>query len=138
MRKKKDVPIFKQENKMIEIKITIDDALQLLLERMKFEMKMRQKIGFVSPESELENLSFKELKSIVDAAIFDTLFLLPGELITGESNLSKILTATVRILPKILHREEFYVYDEVKATNLIKCIKRIIRNRTVDNAHLQN
>jgi hypothetical protein len=123
---------------MIEIKITIDDAFQLLLERVNYEMRMRQKVGFVSPDLQLENLSYLELKSIVDVAIFDTLTLLPADLITNESNLASIVTATVRLLPKILHREEFYIFNELKSRNLIKRIQTIFKTNTDQNIFLQN
>ncbi len=123
---------------MLEIKITINDALQLLLERMKFELKMRQKLNRFAEESRLENLSFKELKSIVDASIFDTVFLLPIELIASETNLVSIISSTVHALSRILHREEFLLFNEKKAKRLIQPIVYHIKLQSNKNNFLNN
>ena len=104
---------------MIEIKITIDTALSLLLDRMKFELKLRQKQGVIKPGLRLENLSYKDLRNLIEASVFDTVFLLPVDLITSETNLVQIITGTVRALAKVFHREEFLLYTSQQAKKLV-------------------
>jgi len=107
---------------MIEIKITIDTALSLLLDRMNLELKLRQRDGFVTKGSRLENLSYQQLLPIVEASIFDTVFLLPVDLIMQETNLVQIITGTVRALARILHREEFALFSSQRVFRLIQPI----------------
>ena len=104
---------------MIEIKITIDTALSLLLDRMKFELKLRKKQGVIKPGLRLENLSYKDLRNLIEASVFDTVFLLPVDLITSETNLVQIITGTVRALAKVFHREEFLLYTSQQAKKLV-------------------
>ena len=104
---------------MIEIKITIDTALSLLLDRMKFELKLRQKQSVIKPGLRLENLSYKDLRNLIEASVFDTVFLLPVDLITSETNLVQIITGTVRALAKVLHREEFLLYTSQQAKKIV-------------------
>lgn len=113
---------------MIEIRITIDAALTLLLERMKFELKIRQREGIIKPGLKLENLSYEDLFKLTEASLFDTVFLLPVDLITSETNLVQIITQTVRALSKVLNREEFQLYTQRQAQKLIAPIKRIFVN----------
>jgi hypothetical protein len=113
---------------MIEIKITIEAALALLLERMKFELKFRQKAGIIPASSRLENLSYKELIQICEAAIFDTIFLLPTDLVIQETNLTHIITETVKSLARIYKKEEFLLFSQKKARHLIQPIVDYITN----------
>ena len=112
---------------MLEIKITIDSALQLLLERMRYELNKRQQTNAALVNFQLAELSFKELKSIVDASIFDTIGMLPLDIILMESNLVSIIGSTVRALAKIFHHEEFLLFSDKNAERLInsldKCLK---------------
>jgi len=123
---------------MLEIKITIGDALQLLLERMKFELRMRQKTEKVLEGLRLEDIPYRELKPIVDSAIFDTVFLLPADIITLETNLNLIITSTVRALSKILHKEEFVLFKEKHARRLLQPIVNQIKLQTLNSNFLQN
>lgn len=123
---------------MLEIKITIDDALHLLLERIKFEVKMRQKSNRFKEETRLETLSYNELKSIVDSAISDTVFLLPVELLTTDTNLPQIISSTVHALSRILHKEEFLLFTEKRARRLIQPIINLIKIESENNNFLQN
>jgi len=107
---------------MIEIKITIDSALGLLLERMNLELKLRQRDMIIPKGLRLENLSFNQLFLIVEASIFDTIFLLPIDLVSKETNLVNIITGTVRALARVLHKEEFELFSAHQASNLIQPI----------------
>jgi hypothetical protein len=111
---------------MIEIKITVDAALSLLLERMKYELKIRQKDGLIPKGIRIENLTYSELISIVETSVFDTVFLLPIEIIRTENNLAKIVTDAVRALSKALHREEFQLYSQEQAKKIISSIKKFV------------
>ena len=123
---------------MIEIKISIDDASQLLLQRMKLELRMRQKAGTISTGLRLDNLSYNELMSIVDSAIFDTVFLLPIDILTSETNLTQIITATVRAMSKVLLIEEFALFTEKHAQCLILPIVGHIKAKTKENKFSEN
>jgi hypothetical protein len=107
---------------MIEIKISIDAALNLLLERMKFEMKKRKKIGLIEPGLRLENLSYKDLVDLLETSIFDTVFLLPVELVVAESNLPQIIYETIQTLSKALFREELLLFPKQRVAALLKPI----------------
>ena len=123
---------------MIEIKITIDTALSLLLDRMKFELKLRQKQGVLKQGLRLENLSYKDLINLIEASVFDTVFLLPVDLITSETNLIQIITGTVRALAKVLHREEFLLYTTLQAKKLIDPINSYFQDSLKENIYNYN
>lgn len=113
---------------MIEIRITVEAALALLLERMKFELKFRQKAGIISTGLKLEDLSFDQLKEIAEYSIFDTVFLLPSDLVIQETNISYIITETVKALSKIYNHDEFTSYSNRKAKSLIQPIVEYLSN----------
>ena len=104
---------------MIEIRITIDTALNLLLNRMKIELKFRQNDGTITKGLRLENLSYKQLFSIVEASIFDTVMMLPVDLITNETNLCNIITETVKTLARIFHKEEFSLFTNTQTRKIL-------------------
>lgn len=114
---------------MIEIKITLDSALQLLMERMKHELRLRQLGGNIFRGINLDELSVKELQSITDAAVFDTIFLLPIEIVIAETNLIKIIGTTVRALSKVLHKEEFLLFTDQKAKSLVQPIINYLKTQ---------
>jgi hypothetical protein len=107
---------------MIEIRITVEAALALLLERMKFELKFRQQAGIISKGLRMEDLSYEQLLEVAEASIFDTIFLLPSDLIIQESNLSFIITETVRSLARIYKKEKFQSFSNKKAKSLLQPI----------------
>jgi hypothetical protein len=113
---------------MIEIRITVEAALTLLLERMKFELKFRQKAGIIPKGVRLEDLSYSQLIKIVEASIFDTIFLLPPDLILQETNLIHIITETVKSLSRLFKKEEFVLFTLKKARNLVQPIHSYINS----------
>jgi len=117
---------------MIEIKISIDTALTLLLDRMKFEMKSRKKIGLIEPGLRLENLAYKDLIDLLEASIFDTVFLLPVELLIVESNLPQIINETIQSLSRILFREELLLFSNKKIAALLKPIVHFFKKAGKD------
>jgi hypothetical protein len=123
---------------MIEIKITVDAALSLLLERMKHELKIRQKDGLIPNGIALENLTYSELVSIIETSVFDTVFLLPLEIIRTENNLAQIITESVRALSKVLHREEFQLYSHHQAKKIILEIKEYVETNSSVNKPGEN
>jgi len=122
---------------MIEIKITIDSALTLLLERMNIELKIRQRDMIVPKGLRIENLPYKQLLPIVESSIFDTVFLLPVELVAQETNLINIITGTVRALSRILHQEEFKSFSSQQAFRLIQPIVNHLQLH-IENKNFQN
>ena len=123
---------------MIEIRITIDTAQGLILDRMKYELKARQKQRMIIPGIKLEELSSEELKKIIDASILDTVFLLPVDLINTETNLIKIITGTVKALAKTLNRDELLLYSDKKAYLLIQPICDLIDGSLKDQVFKYN
>jgi len=117
---------------MIEIKITVDAALSLLLERMKFELRIRQKSGLIPSGLSMQNLTYKELISIIEVSVFDTIFLLPVEIICTETNLAQIVVSAVRALSKILHREEFQLYSQDQAQKIISDIRSYLESNLAE------
>lgn len=107
---------------MIEIKITIDSALALLLERMNLELKLRQRDKMIPNGLRLDDLTYRQLYLIVEASVFDTIFLLPIDLVSQETNLINIITGTVRALSRILNKEEFKLFSSQHASRLIQPI----------------
>ncbi len=107
---------------MIEIKITIDSALAILLERMNMELKIRQRDLIIPKGLKLENLPHRQLMPIVEASIFDTVFLLPPELVIRETNLINIITGTVRALSRIVSQDEFRSFSSQRTSRIIQPI----------------
>jgi hypothetical protein len=122
---------------MIEIKITIDSALNLLLERMNLELKIRQRDKVIMRGLSLESLSYAQLLPIVEASVFDTIFLLPIDLVAQETNLINIVTMTVKALSRILHKSEFQYYSTEQATSLLEPIISYFRSN-VSSKDFQN
>ena len=114
---------------MIEIKITIDSALNLLLNRMKVELSFRQRCGEITKGLRLENLSFNQLYSIARSAVFDTAFMLPIDLMVQESNLNYIITATIKSLAKVFHRDEFSIFSTKQTEQLLEPIYRYYKEQ---------
>ena len=123
---------------MIEIRITIDTALNLLLNRMKVELKFRQNDGTITKELRLENLSYKQLFPIVEASIFDTVIMLPLELITNETNLNYIITATVKSLARIFHKEEFSMFTSTQTKKILEPIYRYFKEQLKSKDYERN
>jgi hypothetical protein len=122
---------------MIEIKITIDTALNMLLNRMKIELNLRQKSGMIMSGLRLENLSYKQLHPIVEAAIFDTVFLLPVDLITNETNLRYIITETVKTLSRIFHQEEFTLFSNNQTKKILDPVYNYL-NKQLETKDFEN
>lgn len=123
---------------MIEIKITTDNALRLLMERMKFELSLRQKSGMIKHGMHLDELSFSETMRLVESSVFDTIFLLPVEIITSQTNLVSIIASTVRALSRVLHKEEFLLFSDRQSRNLIEPIRKFLIRETRANNFLKN
>jgi hypothetical protein len=122
---------------MIEIKITIDVAMTLFFERMKFELLICQRLGIINPGLKFENLSYDEVFEIMEASVFDTVLSLPVDLLASETNLMQIITQTVHSLDKVLSWEEFQLYSTLQAAKLITSvcsyIKAILKSNNYKN-----
>ena len=108
---------------MIEIKITTDAAVNLLIERINYEHKLRIRNNMLSMDSRLEDLKFKDLAALTETAAIDLVFLLPVEALIQKSNLPEILLKSFRSLSKIYKREEFEFYTLRKINTLLKPIR---------------
>jgi hypothetical protein len=117
---------------MIEIKISIDTALALILNRLELELTMRQRDNLLPKSYKLENLTSFELNELIDTALFDTIFMLPVELLTSESNLIQIISETLRALSKNLSREDLLLYPTSRINKILKRVKSIMIDN-IDN-----
>ena len=104
---------------MIEIKISADAAVNLLVERMNYEYKLRVRHNLINDLGKLENLNYKDLLNIAETAAFDLVFLLPVEAHVQESNLKDILIKSFRSLAKIYKCPEFNSYSSYNVQKLL-------------------
>ncbi|MCF8261647.1 MAG: hypothetical protein K9J12_12795 [Melioribacteraceae bacterium] len=111
---------------MIEIKIPEQAAIQLLMERMRFELEMRIKAGIYSRTTQLENLTYQQIFDLVECSAFDIISLLPPDILIDRSNLPSIIAKAIKSLSKIYSYYEFNLYSEEKAERLILPIKKLI------------
>lgn len=111
---------------MIELKIPIKEAVNMLTDRMEFEFKLRKETNAKLREYKLENLPYKTLLSIAEVAAFDLIFLLPLEVFEEENNLADIISKSMRALADVFVREEFLTYKKSNAEKLIGKIHVII------------
>ena len=123
---------------MIEIKITIDAAVSLLLERMRFELLISQRQGIFSPNFKLENISNDDLFKIMEASVFDTVLSLPVDLIASETNIVQIITQTVHSLDKVLFCEQFKTYSTFKAEKLLAPVCAYIKTMLKPDIYKNN
>lgn len=123
---------------MIEIRITIEAAISILIEKMKIELKERQRRGLIPLTLRLEDLQLKDLQKIVETSIFDTLFLLPIDLILQSSNISYILTEAVKSLSRIFKKEEFYLIDHRKVKKIVNRVIKFLEEKTKDESFKYN
>lgn len=123
---------------MIEIKISLDAALALLMARLKLELKLRKRANLVPESAALETLPFKKLNELVETAVIDTVFMLPMDLLMLETNLVHIVTETIKALSKSLNREEFLLYPNRQAQKLVQRAIDIIAQSTKDDQFKNN
>lgn len=112
---------------MLEIKISVTTAANLLVQRMRVEFEQRKRMGLFAEGYDLSNIPFKELTRITEAAIFDLIILLPAEVFLKENNLALIIANAVRTLAKDLNREEFILYDIKNAANIVDSVTRLFK-----------
>ncbi len=123
---------------MVEIKISVAAAANLLIQRMHSEFDYRKRKGLFAEGFGLENISFKDLTKITETAIFDLIILLPAEIFMKENNLPQIITGAVRSLAKDLNREEFALYDLKKADNIVSSVRRLFVKAEKNKSYLNN
>lgn len=123
---------------MIEIKITTDAAVSLLVERMNYEFKLRVKYNLINDPGKLENLDYKDLLNIAETAAFDLVFLLPVEAHVQESNLKDILVKSFRSLAKIYKCHQFNSYSPKNVKTLLKPITHTFKLVDDENSYKYN
>ncbi|MCX7798549.1 MAG: hypothetical protein N2249_07990 [Melioribacter sp.] len=123
---------------MVEIRITIEAAVSILIEKMKIELKERQKCGLIPAGLRLEDVHLKDLQKILEASVFDTLFLLPIDLVVQNSNISYVLTEAIKSLARIFKKEEFYLINLNHIKKIIKQVSRFLENKTKNNYFKNN
>jgi len=115
---------------MIEIRITIEAIISILIEKMKIELRQRQRCGLIPIGLRLEDLSYNQLIKIVEASIFDTLFMLPIDLVLMESNIAQLITEAVKTLSRIFKKEEFSMFNKRQAQKIINRVTKFLSEST--------
>jgi len=115
---------------MIEIRITIEAIISILIEKMKIELRQRQRCGLIPIGLRLEDLSYYQLIKIVEASIFDTLFMLPIDLVLMESNIAQLITEAVKTLSRIFKKEEFSMFNKRQAQKIINRVTKFLSEST--------
>lgn len=123
---------------MLEIKISVTTAANLLVQRMRSEFEYRKKQGMFAEGYDLNNISYKELLKIAETAIYDLIILLPAEVFLKENNLALIIANAIRTLAKDLNREELCLYDVKKAQNIVDSVCRLFKRSERDKSYLNN
>lgn len=108
---------------MIEIKISTDAAVALLIDRMKYEFELRMKTGVIPSGTKLADLDSETLIAIAETAALDLIFLLPFEILSQRNNLVEILYKAFRSLSKQLNREEFKQYSAEASQKLLEKVE---------------
>ena len=108
---------------MIEIKISTDAAVALLIDRMKYEVELRMKTGVIPSGTKLEDLESDNLIAIAETAALDLIFLLPFEILSQRNNLVEILYKAFRSLSKQLNRDEFKQYSAEASKKLLEKVE---------------
>lgn len=123
---------------MLELKISVTTAANLLMQRMHAEFDERKKMGLYPGGYEINNISYSDIKQITETSIFDLIILLPAEIFLKENNLALIITTAVRTLAKDLNREEFVLYDTKNAQSIVDSICRLFKKTEKDKSYLNN
>ena len=108
---------------MIEIKISTDAAVALLIDRMKYEFELRMKTGVIPSGTKLEDLESDNLIAIAETAALDLIFLLPFEILSQRNNLVEILYKAFRSLSKQLNRDEFKQYSAEASKKILEKVE---------------
>jgi hypothetical protein len=123
---------------MIEIKISINEATTLLLDRMENELEMRKKAGLMPEDYTLDDLSFKDLLDIAEVATFDLVTLIPLNVLVQDNNVCDIISKVFISLADIFQYEEFKNYSVRRAESLIAPLKELIDNANVEENFFMN
>ncbi len=123
---------------MIEIKITIEAAISILVEKMKIELKQRQRSRLIPAGLRLEDLNYTQLINIVDTSIFDTLFLLPIDLVLQDINISYVFSEAVKSLARVFKKEEFALFNRKRAKKIVNKVTKILSEAIKSNNFINN
>ncbi len=117
---------------MIDFNITIEDATNLLHQKMKHELRLKQKQGLISMELSIESVSLKDLFNLLETSIFDLILLLPIDTIISQENIFKFIESTVQTLAHKIKREELFLFSSKdfrkRVTPIFQEIKRQTEN----------
>lgn len=123
---------------MVEFRIPTNLVANLLAERIKTEIKMREELNIISSGENLEDLSTTEIFNIIETAAFDLVALLPAHLLTQKNNLEEIIVKAIKSLPIAYERHEFSEYSESRISNLLKPIKSQFEVDDFEEAFVNN
>lgn len=123
---------------MIDFNITIEDATKLLHQKMKHELRLKQKQELIQPELSLESISMKTLFSLLETSIFDLILLLPIDSIISQENIFKFVESTVHSLAIKIKREELYLFSSKEFKKRIQPFLKEFEKQTQNLNFLKN
>jgi hypothetical protein len=130
--------MFKNKKTMIDFNITIEDATKLLHQKMKHELRLKQKQGIIQNELDLETISLKDLFSLLETSIFDLILLLPIDSIISQDNIFKFIESTVQTLALKIKREELLLFSSKDFKKRIHPIFQDIKKQTENLNFVKN
>ncbi len=123
---------------MLELKIPVNTAVNLILERMKLELALKKRARQYHPEITLQNLPQEELLLLAKCAILDLAFFLPAGIHYENNNLAYIIYSAIHKLGDMLHCTNFAEFTLKDAEKLIEPVKNLFNNSLKDNSFLNN
>ena len=123
---------------MIELKISAATAANLLMQKMKEELRDRKFKGFYPYYYELYTMPSDDLHNITETAIFDLIILLPAEIFLKENNLALIIESAIRALAKELNREQLILFNIKNADKIVNSICRLFIKAEENKSYLNN
>jgi hypothetical protein len=128
----------KKDNFMIDFNISIEDAQKLLYEKMKQELRLKQRQGLIPSDLNLETISFKDLNTILETSILDLILLLPIEIVISQENIYKFIESTVHSLSIKIKREELLLFSARNFKKIVTPIFDKIKKQTENLQFLKN
>ena len=104
---------------MIELNIPPKVAVNLLVDRMRFECDHRSIAGLYQLGTQIEHLPFEEVFDIACCAAHDLISLLPLGVFTEKSNLFSVIIQAMKSLSDVFGFDEFRLFSVNNAKSLI-------------------
>ncbi len=123
---------------MLEIRISNNVAMQLLIGRMEAELVSRKKGGLYSEVITLSKLPFDQLLELTEIAILDLVTLLPYDVMLKETNINEILAKAVQSFAIVFEYSAFTYYTPEKIDKIILPLKKLYKEAEEKKFYVNN